>query len=126
VKLAVLLLALILGTHYGPDWIGATYVQQEAATKAWFYMARGVAGVVLFALVAIAWRHRAVTALCLIGMYEEGLTTACRASKPIGGVLGFKPFSGLCGDGWYLAGLVMLALAALGILYELGRLHGKK
>ena len=79
-RLAILLLFVIGATHFGPDWIGESYIQQQAATKAWFYMARGAEGVILFALIAIAWRHRAVTALCLIGMYEEGLTTACRAS----------------------------------------------
>jgi hypothetical protein len=62
-----------------------------------------------------------VFAACLLGMFEEGMTTACRASKPIGGVLGYEPFSGLCGQEWYRLGLCLLGLVALGVAYELGR-----
>jgi len=64
-----------------------------------------------------------VFAACLLGMFEEGMTTACRASKPIGGVLGYEPFSGLCGPEWYRLGLGLLGLVALGLVYELGRIR---
>ena len=124
-RLAVALLFLIGLVHFGYDWIAQAYEQQDAAAKAWYYMLRGVEGVALFGVVASKYRHRAVTAICLVGMFEEGLTTACRASKPIGGVLGYEPFAGLCGREWYAIGLVLLGLVALGFAYEIGRSRGK-
>lgn len=120
-SLAILLLALVGLTHFGPDWISLAYSQQDAAARAWFYMARGIEGVVLFAVIASGKRARAAIPACLLGMFEEGMTTACRASKPIGGVLGYAPFSGLCGDEWYRLGLGLLGLVALGLAYEIGR-----
>lgn len=125
-RIAVLLLALIGMAHYAPDWIATAYEQQDAAARAWFYMLRGVEGVALFALVAALSKHIAVIAVCVLGMFEEGMTTACRASKPIGGFLGYEPFSGLCGKEWYWLGLCLLGLLALGLAYELGRVRGKK
>ena len=125
-RIAVLLLALIGVAHYAPDWIATAYEQQDAAARAWFYMLRGVEGVALFALVAALSKHIAVIAVCVLGMFEEGMTTACRASKPIGGFLGYEPFSGLCGKEWYWLGLGLLGLLALGLAYELGRGRGKK
>lgn len=124
-RLAVLLLVLVGVTHFAPDWIAFSYEQPDAAARAWFYMLRGVEGVALFALVASLSKHCAVIAVCLLGMFEEGMTTACRASKPIGGALGYTPFSGLCGSEWYWLGLGLLGLVALGLAYELGRGRGK-
>lgn len=125
-KLAIALLALVGAVHFGYDWIALAYQDHGAAAKAWFYMARGLEGVALFAVVAALTRHRGVIAVCLLGMFEEGMTTACRASKPIGGVLGYEPFSGLCGPEWYRLGLGLLGLIALGLAYEIGRSrHGK-
>ncbi len=120
-RLAVALLVLVGVTHFGPSWIALSYEQQEAADRAWFYMLRGLEGVALFAVIACTYRYRAVIAVCLSGMFEEGMTTACRASKPIGGVLGYELFSGLCGREWYRLGLVLLGLVALGLAYEIGR-----
>ena len=126
-KTAVLLLATVGIVHFGYDWIALSYPDQGAAAKAWYYMLRGLEGVILFALIARAFRHRGVIAVCLLGMFEEGLTTACRASKPIGGVLGYEPFSGLCGPEWYRLGLGLMGLVALGLAYEIGRKRrGKK
>ena len=120
-RLAALLLVVVGATHFLPDLIAQAYAQQDAAARAWFYMLRGVEGTALFGIVAAVYRHRAVTAVCLLGMYEEGMTTACRASKPIGGVLGYVPFSGLCGSEWYRLGLGLLGLVALALAYETGR-----
>lgn len=122
-----MLLLTVCVVHFGYDWIAKAYPDPEAAAKAWFYMLRGLEGVILFALLAYAFRHRAVIALCLLGMFEEGMTTACRASKPISGVLGYEPFSGLCGPEWYRLGLCLLGLIALGMAYEYSRnRRGKK
>lgn len=120
-RLAVALVVTVAVVHFGYDWIAQGYPDPGAAAKAWFYMLRGLEGVVLFAVVAYAFRHRGVIAVCLLGMFEEGLTTACRASKPIGGVLGYEPFAGLCGPEWYRLGLGLLGLIALGLSYEIGR-----
>lgn len=120
-KLAVPLLLLVALTHFGYEPIALLYEQQEAAAKAWFYMLRGVEGVALFGVVAAMSRHRAVILVCALGMLEEGMTTACRASKPIGGVLGYEPFAGLCGPEWYRLGLGLVGLLALAIAYEMGR-----
>lgn len=120
-KLAVLLLVLVGGTHFAPDWIAIAYEQQDAAARAWFYMLRGIEGVGLFAILATLARSYAVFAVCLLGMFEEGMTTACRASKPIGEFLGYAPFSGLCGPEWYRVSLALLGVMSLGLAYELGR-----
>ncbi len=124
-KLAIGLLALVFSVHFGCDWIGSRYASHEAATKAWFYILRGIEGVALFAAIACLQRSRAVIAVCALGMFEEGMTAACRASLPIAEVPGVSSFSGLCGDDWYRFGLLMQGLVALGIVYELGRSRGK-
>lgn len=124
-RLAVPLLLLVAVTHYGYDLLALAYEERAAAAKAWFYMLRGLEGFVLFAVVAALVRSRAVRAVCILGMSEESLTVACRASKPIGEALGYAPFAGLCGREWYFAGLIALGLVALGIAYDLGRGRGK-
>ena len=124
-RLAIGLLVLIFCTHFGCDWIGSHYASPESATKAWFYILRGIEGTALFAVVACLQRSRSVISVCALGMFEEGMTAACRASLPISQVPGVSAFSGLCGDGWYQFGLLMQGLVALGIVYELGRSSGK-
>lgn len=120
--LAALLLLLVGATHYGYDLIALAYGGAPAVAKAWFYILRGVEGLALFAVVAVAYRrHRAVLAVCLLGMVEEGQTAACRMSQPIGDLPAYLPaFEGLCGPAWYWVGLCALGLVALGIAYELG------
>lgn len=125
-RLAVSLLALIGTVHFGYDWIAALYPQPDAAARAWFYMMRGVEGLALFAIVATLARSRAVFYVCLLGMFEEGATTACRAAKPIGGILGYEPLAGLCGRDVYGFGLVMLGVVSLGLAYEIGRVRRGK
>lgn len=124
-SLAVALLLLIAATHYGYDLISLAYSQPEAAAKAWFYILRGIEGAALFLVVAVMAKHRAVLIVCLLGSSEEGLIALCRASKPIGGVPGYAPFTGLCGQEWYFVGLIAMGLTALGIAYDLGRGRGK-
>jgi hypothetical protein len=123
--LAVALLVIVAAAHFGYEPLALAYEQRAAAAKAWFYMLRGLEGVTLFAVIAALVKCRAVIAVCLLGMSEEGLTVACRASKPIGESLGYAPFTGLCGREWYFAGLIALGLVALGIAYDLGRVRGK-
>lgn len=126
-KLAVFLLVLVGAVHFGTDWLSLLFAQQETARKALFYIARGIEGVALFAAVAMVTKHRAVIAVCCLGVFEEGMTSACRVSKPISQLPGVELFSGLCGREWYFVGLAALGLVALGLAYEMGRSrHGTK
>lgn len=125
-RLAILLLLCVAATHFGYDLIALAYTEQAAAAKAWFYMLRGLEGVVLFGVIAALSKSIAVTLVCALGAWEEGLTVACRASKPIGDALGYAPFVGLCGRDWYWIGLAALGLVALGIAYDLGKDRGKE
>lgn len=124
-RLAVPLLVVVAATHFGYDVLALAYQQQEAAARAWFYVLRGLEGFVLFAVIAAQTRERALFAVCLLGMSEESLTAACRVSRPIGEIPGYEPFVGLCGRGWYFAGVIALGLLALGLAYDLGRGRGK-
>lgn len=125
-RLAVPLLLAVAVTHFGYELIALAYTEQAAAAKAWFYMLRGLEGVVLFGAIAALSKSLAVTLVCALGIWEEGLTVACRASKPIGEALGYAPFVGLCGREWYWIGLAALGLVALGIAYDLGKDRGQK
>lgn len=124
--LAVALLLLVAVTHFGHELIAGHYQDHEAAAKAWFYTLRGVEGAALFLAVAALSRSAAVIAVCSLGAFEESMTAACRASKPIAGLPGYLPFQGLCGPGWYYVGLIALGLVALALAYDLGRGRGKK
>lgn len=124
-RLATPLLLLVAATHFGYELLALGYDQREAAAKAWFYIARGIEGAALFAIIAARSKNLSVVLVCVLGLSEESLTAACRASKPIGESLGYAPFTGLCGPGWYSAGLIALGLVALGIAYDLGRGRGK-
>lgn len=124
--LAVALLFVLAVTHFGYDAIALGYPDQAAAAKAWFYMLRGIEGVVLFAVVAYLTKSLPVLLVCLLGMFEEGMTAACRAGKPIGESPGYAAFSGLCGQEWHTVGLVGLGLVALGIAYDIGRDRAKE
>lgn len=124
-RLAVLLFVLVFGVHYGPDLIAVHYPNPEAATKALFYIARGLEGVVLYLLIAIlsgGWIVRTVWLVCLWGLVEEAQTAVCRLSKPISTVPGVELFSGLCGKDWYVAGL-FAALVIGAFILDRGKSH---
>lgn len=124
-RLAVALLVVLAGVYIGSDWIGLSYANPAAASRAWFYILRGIEGVCLFAAVAALCRHRAVSAVCLLGMFQEGSSAACRASKPIGETLGYVQFAGICGRELDVIGYALFAVVALGLAYEIGRHRGK-
>jgi hypothetical protein len=126
-RLAVALLALIGLTHFAYDPIAhQIYRDSESAGRALFYVFRGIEGCALFAFVAALAQRRSVMAVCALGMTEEGLTAACRISRPIAEVPGNDAFAGLCGREWYWVGLLALLLIALGIVYELGGSRGQE
>lgn len=124
--LAVALLLLVAVTHFGYELIADHYHDHEVAAKAWFYLFRGIEGAALFLAVAALSKSAAVIAVCAFGAFEESMTAACRASKPIAGLPGYTPFEGLCGAGWYYVGLIALGIVALALAYDLGRGRGKE
>jgi hypothetical protein len=119
VRLAVLLLVLVVACHFGGDLIAAGYDQPQAASKALFYILRGIEGTALFAVIASLARHRWVTAACLFGMFEESQTAICRAARPIAERPAVELFQGLCGEPWYGVGLFVAALIAVSLLDRL-------
>ena len=122
-KTAALLLLLVIGCHYGYGLIASTYADPIAAGKALFYIARGVEGTVLFAIVAAGARHPAVFAVCLLGMYEESQTAICRAALPIASRPAAMPFDGLCGasSSWLGLGLAIFMAAWMADHLKKGR-----
>ncbi len=123
-RLIVTLYVLIAVTHYAPDHIGKLYGDPAQAARAWFYVLRGIEGALLFTLPVLMRRWLvpsfSLAAVLTWGALEEAMTAACRLSKPIDTLPGFKQFSGLCGDDWYLAGCCT-ALVIGAIILDHGR-----
>jgi hypothetical protein len=113
VRLAALLLALIAGTHYGYEPLAQFYENPDRAARAWFYILRGMEGSVLFVLVGLLARQRLVWLVCAWGFYEEGTTAVCRLSAGVVKPVEHYPFEGICGSGWYTAGVLVAAGLAL-------------
>lgn len=116
--LAALILLVVAVTHYGHDLLATGYTSAPAASKAWFYILRGAAGVVLFAVIAALayqrWGRKSLLILipCVWGMAEEGQTAICRLSRPIAEAPSHELFSGLCGSDWYWLGVIAAAVIA--------------
>lgn len=99
-----LLLVLVVATHYGPDLLASYYPDPGAASRAWFYVARGVEGAALF--MAVWWlscRAAAGQAVrcgialaCAWGALEEAQTAACRLAIGIDRRADPGLFAGLC------------------------------
>jgi hypothetical protein len=109
---ATLLLAVVV-THYGIDPLCALVPSLAHASKALFYIFRGVEGVVLFS--TIAYLRPVLSWVCAFGAIEEGETAVCRL---MAGPLDRPPvataWSGLCGaaSGFplYMLGIVAAAI----------------
>ena len=99
-KLAIALLALLVCCHFGGDHLAKGYADPVAASKALFYILRGIEGVALFAVISILARNRWVFSVCCFGMLEEGETAICRAAKPIAERPAVELSHGLCGEPW--------------------------
>lgn len=117
-RLAVVLLVLVAGTHYGHAPLAALFDDPDAASRALFYAFRGVEGTALFALVGLLSRHPAVWAVCLWGVFEESQTAICRIGAGIGSDAGVDLFAGLCGPDWYWGGVVIAALFAMWFAFQ--------
>ena len=118
-SLSSLLLVLVLGTHYAPDVLADFYSDPPRAVRALFYVARGIEGAALFAIVwALAPRkplgaYIGVTLACCWGVIEEAQTAACRLSIGIENTASASRFSGLCDAA---TGLPIYALTMFGAL----------
>lgn len=124
-RLAVFLLLLVVGCHYTDSHLAKLYEHPEAASKAIFYILRGIEGSLLFVVIASIVRSRFVLLVCLFGVFEESQTAICRAAKPIDTKPAVELFTGICGEPLYGIGLVAAGVIALAIEYELGRRRGK-
>lgn len=51
VYLAVALLCVTLGAHYAPRLVASLYANAPAAERAWFYVAQGLKGIALLAII---------------------------------------------------------------------------
>ena len=126
-RLASLLFVSVGLTHFAPDWIASLYGNAEQATKAWFYILRGLEGVVLFAVVGCLTRSISVAVVCLWGLLEEAQTAVCRLGKPIAESPPHELFTGLCGQPAYVSGLIAALVIGTAIGYEISRRgHGSK
>jgi hypothetical protein len=115
VKLALVLFATMLVTHYGYEPLAGS----QSAAQAWFYVLRGIEGVVLFGAI-IALLPRSATpalAVCLWGIWEEGQTAACRLAHGINNLPTPERWQGLCDaiTGWPIYMLTLSIVAALAI-----------
>ena len=124
--LALALLAVVGFVHYGVDPLAQHFPDVLQARKALFYVAQGLKGVVLFAV--IAWlAPRRITAApvylaCLWGVFEDSLVAGCRLAKGIGGQVVIESWRGVCSavtqEPTYFIGPVIGAIAAGALLWE--------
>lgn len=88
VYLAVALLCVTLGAHYAPRLVASLYANAPAAERAWFYIAQGLKGIALLAIIiALMPRTRwavPVWAAAAWGMWEDALVAGCRLAIGIG------------------------------------------
>jgi hypothetical protein len=113
VRLAALLLILIAATHDGYEPLAQFYEDPDRAARALFYIFRGMEGAILFMLVGLLARQRLVWLVCAWGFYEEGSTAVCRLSAGVVKPVEHHQFEGICGNGWYMAGVLVAAGLAL-------------
>lgn len=125
-RLTWFVMLIVLFTHYSYDPAAELlFAGSGQASRALFYVWRGIAGVALFALVgALAWDRvhpllrECMAAGCLWGMVEEGETAVCRLARPIAERPAVELFSGLCGPLWYQLGLAAACGLALSIVLK--------
>ncbi len=80
------LLLLVVVTHFRYHDLAAWLYTERAeyASRALFYVARGVSGALVFAaLMLLAPPAILLRIACAVGMFAEGATAFCRASYPL-------------------------------------------
>lgn len=127
--LGSLLLVLIVTTHYAPALLGSLYADPPAATRAWFYVLRGIEGCVLFAAV---WAREpyypahiryGVALACTWGMFEEAETAVCRLAVGIERKAEVPLFAGLCDA---VTGYPIYMLTLVGLMVVLAAIVGQR
>jgi hypothetical protein len=113
VRLAALLLAVIAIVNYGYDPLAQAYENPARAAKSLYYIFRGFEGAILFVLVGLLARSRLVWLVCLWGAFEEGQSGVCQLAIGVLNRRVYEPFQGICGNGWYMGGIVIAAWLAL-------------
>lgn len=112
-RLAALLLAVVAAVHYGYEPLAQYYADPARAAKGLFYILRGVEGFVLFLLIGLLAGSRMVWLVALWGAAEEGQSAVCQLAIGVVNRRPYEPFQGICGNGWYMAGIVIAAWLAL-------------
>lgn len=124
--IAFCLLCVIGAVHYGVDPLAQHFTDAASARRALFYVAQGLKGVSLFALIAFMAPRR-ITAIplylvCLWGAVEDSLVAGCRLARGIETSLDLGPWRGACSSGLqeptFLFGPVIGAIAAGALLWE--------
>lgn len=121
-----LLAATVFGRHYGVDWVALGYADPERARRVLFYIAGGLQGAVLFALLwwllprgwpRVARAGGAV--VCAWGAVEEGQVAWCRLALGVEAAPAAPMWRGLCdvATGFPVSTLTLAAPLALLLLW---------
>lgn len=112
-RLAALLLAVIALCHYAYEPLAQQYDNPARAAAAIFYILRGMEGAILYLLVGLLAGHRLVWLLCIWGSFEEGESAVCQLAIGVVNRRPYEPFQGICGNGYYMFGIVIAGWLAL-------------
>lgn len=115
-RLAAIILCMVAFTHYGYEHFATLYPEPTRVTGSLFYIARGLEGAALFAVVGLLSRSWWVVAACLWGAAEEGQTAVCRLAAGIDVKPVVPLFNGLCGQDAYWLGIGVAAVIAIAML----------
>ena len=128
--LGAALFALVAAVHFGYEPLSAGYPDPASAGRAIFYVARGVEGTALYALVwALAWRRLpksrlGISIACSWGCFESAQTAVCRLAVGIGNRTVPGPYRGMCdlaADFPVYGMTAVLVLVAAAVMQEVGR-----
>lgn len=123
-RLAALAVLLVVAcVHYGVNPLARFYPEPAQAGRALFYVAQGLKGVILFALIAsIAPRRLTAIPLylaCLWGVAEDSMVAGCRIARGIANTPSIPLWRGVCeSEFFYFVGPVIGAIAAGALLWE--------
>lgn len=115
IRLAFILFVAGLVTHYGYDPLASFWPDPAHAAQAWFYVLRGLLGVVLCLAVLALLPRGALAAAGVCGWiaFEEGETAVCRLAQGIGNEPMAGPWRGLCDA---VTGLPVYAISLAAVL----------
>jgi hypothetical protein len=126
-RLNIIVLLLAAFVLVAPDVIAMVFyapAEQLRAVKAWEYITHGLGAGALAGLVGVlAWGRTGLLSALPVPMwlaFEETQRGVCRLAYPIGSAPppAVELFNGLCGQFWYSACLLALAVFAAWIAYK--------